>query len=92
MAIGLFPTLRQEFMQYPAVYRSQEGLKATRPVGLVAMFVAVLFLAFLYATRYPPGSSFSLGVRFGARIGIFAVCAFVLHNDVGQIYRPPLPR
>jgi hypothetical protein len=44
IAFGLIPTLRNEFMKYPAVYRSQEGIKSVMPAGMLAMFVAMLVL------------------------------------------------
>jgi hypothetical protein len=82
LAFGLVPSLRSEFLKYPAVYRSQEGIKSVMPAGMLAMFVAMLVLAILYAMLYQPGSSLSHGARFGALIGVFAICAFVIHNYV----------
>jgi hypothetical protein len=82
LAFGLVPSLRSEFLKYPAVYRSQEGIKSVMPAGMLAMFVAMLVLAILYALLYQPGSSLSQGARFGALIGVFAICAFVIHNYV----------
>ena len=46
------------------------------------MFVAILVIAALYAMAYQGGSGLAEGARFGALIGIFAVCGFVLHNYV----------
>ena len=79
---GLLPIMRNEFMKYPAVYRSQEGIKSTMPFGMLAMFVAMLALAIIYALLYQGGSSLAEGARFGALIGVFAVCSFVIHNYV----------
>jgi hypothetical protein len=83
---GLFfavlPTLKNEFMKYPAVYRTQEGIKSVMPAGMVAMFVGMLALSVLYAMVYRGGSGFVEGARFGALIGVFAICAFVIHNYV----------
>jgi hypothetical protein len=81
VAFSLLP-LRNEFMKYPAVYRSQEGIKSVMPVGMVAMFVSMVALAMLYAMVYRGGSGAMEGLRFGALIGVFAVGAFVLHNYV----------
>src|SRR5580704_7737027 len=75
-------TLRNEFLKYPAVYRSQEGIKSVMPAGMAAMFVAMLVLAVIYAMLYQGGSGFAEGARFGTLIGVFAVCAFVVHNYV----------
>lgn len=44
--------LANEFRKYPAVYRSQEGMKSVMPFGMVSMFVAMLALAALYAVVY----------------------------------------
>jgi hypothetical protein len=81
-AFGLLTSLRDQFLKYPAVYRSQEGIKGVMPAGMAAMFVAMLVLAVLYALLYQGGSGLVEGARFGALIGVFAVCAFVVHNYV----------
>jgi hypothetical protein len=81
-AFGLVPSLRSEFLKYPAVYRSQDGIKRVMPVGMAAMFVGMVGLAVLYAMLYRGGSGVAEGARFGALIGVFAVCAFVVHNYV----------
>jgi hypothetical protein len=39
-------------------------------------------LAVMYAKSYRRGSGASEGARLGALIGVFALCAFVLHNYV----------
>jgi len=78
----LIPSLRSEFAKYPAIYRSQEGIKATMPAGMAAMFLGMLALAVLYAMLCHGGSGLAEGARFGALIGIFADCAFVVHNYV----------
>lgn len=46
------------------------------------MFVGMVVLAVLYAMSYRGGSGVAEGARFGALIGVFAVCAFVVHNYV----------
>jgi hypothetical protein len=76
------PALRNEFLKYPAVYRGKEGQMSHMPVGMVAMFVAMLALALIYAKLYRGGSGFAEGASFGALIAVFAVCSFVLHNYV----------
>jgi hypothetical protein len=75
-------TLRSEFLKYPAVYRSQEGIKSVMPAGMGAMFVAMLALAVIYAMLYRGGSGVVEGARFGALIAVFSVCSFVIHNYV----------
>lgn len=82
LAFGLMPSLRNEFLKYPAVYRSQKAIKTVMPIGMVAMFVAMLVLAVIYAMLYRGGSGFAEGARFGALIAIFADCSFVIHNYV----------
>ena len=74
--------LRNEYARYPAVYRSQESMKGVMPVGMAAMLLAMFVLAVLYATGVHDGSGLAAGARFGALVGVFAVCAFVLHNHV----------
>jgi hypothetical protein len=66
----------------PAVYRSQEGIKSVMPAGMAAMFLAMVVLAVIYAMLYQGGSGVAEGARFGALIGVFSVCAFVIHNYV----------
>ncbi len=78
---GLSP-LKNEFRNFPAVYRSEEGIKSVMPAGMAAMFGAILVLAVIYAMLYRGGSGVAEGARFGALIGVFSVCAFVVHNYV----------
>ena len=82
LVFGALPLLREEYAKYPAVYRNQDGIKRVMPIGIAAMFVAILVLAGLYAMSYQPGYGPVEGVRFGLLIGLFAVCSFVLHNHV----------
>jgi Protein of unknown function (DUF1761) len=82
---GLFftlPGMKSEFMKYPTVYRSQEGIRSVMPAGMAAMFVAMLVLAVIYAMLYKGGPGFAEGAQFGALIGVFAICSFVIHNYV----------
>jgi hypothetical protein len=82
LMFGLVPSLKVEFLKYPAVYRSQEGQMSYMPIGMAAMFVAMLALAAMYAIAYQGGSGLAEGARFGALIGLFAIGAFVVHNYV----------
>jgi hypothetical protein len=79
---GLLPWLRTEYAKYPAVYRSQEGIKNVMPFGMLAMFVALVAIAVLYAMVYSGGRGIVEGARFGALIGVFAIGSFVVHNYV----------
>jgi hypothetical protein len=82
LSFAALPSLRNEFLKYPAVYRSQDGIKSVMPAGMAAMFVAMVVLAVIYAMLYHGGSGVAEGARFGALIGVFSVCAFVVHNYV----------
>src|ERR1700681_3284159 len=80
--LGVLPQLRNEFRKYPAVYRTEEGIKAVMPIGMAAMFLSILVLAVIYALAYQGGPGIAEGARFGALIGVFAVGSFVVHNHV----------
>ena len=85
MALGfavfaLFPSLKKEFLKYPAVYRDEKGQMSRMPVAMVEILLSMFVLAVLYALAYQGGSGLLEGARFGALIGLFAICAFVLHN------------
>ncbi len=82
LSFAVSPSLKNEFLKYPAVYRPQEGQMRFLPAGMVAMFVAMLALAVIYAMLYQGGSGLAIGARFGALIGVFVVGAFVVHNYV----------
>ena len=75
-------SMKNEFLKYPAVYRSAEGIKSVMPAGMAAMFIAMAALATLYAMLYKGRSGLIEGTRFGALIAIFSVCSFVIHNYV----------
>jgi hypothetical protein len=79
---AVLPLLKNEFQKYPAVYRSQEGIKSVMPAGMAFMFLAMVVLAVVYAMMYRGGSGTAEGARFGALIGVFSVCSFVVHNYV----------
>lgn len=82
LTFGLIPSLKSEFLKYPAVYRTQEGQMSHMPVGMVAMFLAIVALGSIYAMLYQSGNGVAEGARFGALIGVFAVGSFVVHNYV----------
>jgi hypothetical protein len=82
LAFSALPWLKAEFMKYPAVYRSQEGQMSFLPLGMIAMFVAMLALATIYAMLYRSGSGLAAGLPFGALIGLFSIGSFVMHNYV----------
>jgi hypothetical protein len=74
--------MREEFLRYSSVYRSQESMKSVFPIGMAAMLVAMFALVVIYSLAYRGGSGLTEGARFGALVGAFAVCAFVIHNYV----------
>jgi hypothetical protein len=82
LSFALVPSLKTEFLKYPAVYRSQDAMKTVMPGGMAAMFVGMVALAVIYALLYQGGSGLIEGARFGILIGIFSVCSFVIHNYV----------
>lgn len=82
LAFGAIPSLKNEFLKYPAVYRSKEGMMSTVPAGMAMMFVSILALTVIFAMLNRDAAGLALGARFGALVGIFAVGAFVFHNYV----------
>jgi|SRR5580658_3574238 hypothetical protein len=86
LAFGLLPSLKTEFLKYPAVYRPKEGQMSHMLAGMAAMFLSMLVLAVIYAMLYQGASAVADGARlgaiFGALIGVFAIGAFVFHNYV----------
>jgi hypothetical protein len=79
---GALPSLRQEFMKYPAVFRPRDDMNRVMPIGMISILVAIVVVAVLYAMAYPAGGGVLEGARFGALIGVFAVCGFSLHNHM----------
>ena len=77
-------SLKDEFRKYPAVYRDHDSIMKVMPVGMAAMFGAMLVLSVIYSMLYTGGSTLADGARlgaiFGSLIGLFAICAFVIHN------------
>jgi hypothetical protein len=80
LAVGLF--LKDAYRPYSAIYRSEQEIMKVFPIGMVATFIALFVLAMIYAKGYEGGSGLVEGARFGALIGIFSDCMFVLHNYV----------
>ena len=76
------PSLQEEFLKYPTVFRTQDDMRRVMPVGMIALLVAISVVALLYAMAYPAGGGVLAGARFGALIGVFAVCGFALHNHM----------
>jgi hypothetical protein len=82
LVFWLVPALINEGRKYPALFRPKEEMMTVMPIGIVATFIAILVVAIIFAMIHPGGSGTTEGARFGVLIGIFVVCAFVLHNYV----------
>ena len=80
LVFWLAPGLTKEFRKYPAVYRPEKEMMKVMPIGFAASFVSILVAAVLFAMIHQAGVG--EGAIFGALVGLFAVCAFVLHNYV----------
>lgn len=78
----LVPQMMEEGQKHSAVFRPREGQMAGMPALMAATLVAILVLAVLYSMVYRGGLGLAEGARFGALIGVFVVCAFVVHNYV----------
>ena len=79
---AVLPAMKSEFMKYPDVYRSREGMMKVMPYSMVAILVSIVVVAVLYAKIYPKGGGIASGIYLGALVGIFSVCTFVVHNYV----------
>ena len=82
LVFWLVPGLIKEGHKYPAVFRPKEEMMTVMPIGVVATFISILVVAIIFAMIHQGGSGTTEGARFGVLIGIFVVCAFVLHNYV----------
>ena len=82
LVFWLVPALFDEARKYPAVFRAREEMMGVMPIGLVASFLAILVVAIIFAMMHQGGSGVKEGARLGVLIGIFVVCATVLHNYV----------
>ncbi len=82
LVFWLLPGLIKEGHKYPAVFRPKEEMMKVMPMGFVATFISILVVAIIFVMIHQGGSGTTEGARFGVLIGIFVVCAFVLHNYV----------
>ncbi len=82
LVFWLLPGLIKEGHKYPAIFRPKEEMMKVMPIGFVATFISILVVAIIFAMMHQGGSGTTEGARFGVLIGIFVVCAFVLHNYV----------
>lgn len=82
LVLALVPALFEEARRYPAVFRPPEEMMTVMPIGIVATFIAILVAAIIFARLHRGRSGAQEGARFGVLMGLFVVCAFVLHNYV----------
>jgi Protein of unknown function (DUF1761) len=82
LVFWLVPGLINEAHRYPAVFRPREEMNRVMPIGLAGTFIAILVVAILFAMNHQGGSGAMEGARLGVLIGVFVVCALVLHNYV----------
>jgi Protein of unknown function (DUF1761) len=82
LLLWLVPGLIKEAHKYPAVFRPKEEMMKVMPIGFVATLLSILVAAIIFATIHHGGSGIAEGAHFGVLLGLFVVCAFVLHNYV----------
>lgn len=80
LIFAVTPRMASEFLRHSDVYRSREAQAATMPAGMAAMLVAIFVVAVLRALSHRGPSGLAEAGRLGALIGVFVVCAFVMHN------------
>ena len=77
---GALPGMKTEFKRYPNVYRPDEGMMKVMPYNMGGILISILVVVVLFAKVFPAGGSIVSGVWFGALIGIFSVCTYVIHS------------
>jgi hypothetical protein len=82
LVLWLAPALFEEAHKYPAVFRPTEEMMNVMPIGIAANFIAILIVAIIFAMIHQGGSGAVEGARLGVLIGVFVICASVLHNYV----------
>jgi len=82
---GLFaawPSLQTEFLKYPNIYRPKDEMMKKMPFGMIGIVLSIVVAAILYAEVHVAGGGIVPGASFGALLGVFMVCVFVVHNYV----------
>jgi hypothetical protein len=77
-----WPSMKTEFRKYPSVYRPKDEMMKVMPYGIVAILIAIVVVALLYAKIYIAGGGIASGTYLGALIGLFSVCTFAIHNYI----------
>jgi hypothetical protein len=82
IVFSALPSLQKEFLKYPSVFRNKDDMSRVMPMAMISILIAIVVVAVLYAMAHPAGGGALEGARFGALIGVFAVCGFALHNHM----------
>ena len=69
--------LTNQFMAFPAVFRSAESGAAALPLMFTGILVGMFAVTYIYAKGYEGGSGLQEGLRFGLLIGIFHAAYFI---------------
>jgi hypothetical protein len=78
-----WPSMKTEFEKYPSVYRPKDEMMKVMPYGMIAILIAIVVVAILYATIHTAaGGGIVSGIYLGALIGLFSVCTFAIHNYI----------
>lgn len=77
-----WPSMQTEFLKYPNVYRPKDEMMKVMPYGMIAILIAIVVTAVLYAKIYTAGGDIESGLYLGALIGLFTVCTFAVHNYI----------
>jgi hypothetical protein len=77
-----WPAMKTEFLKYPNVYRPEKEMMKVMPYGMIAILIAIVVVAILYAKIYVAGGGVIAGIYLGALIGLFSVCTFAIHNYI----------
>jgi uncharacterized membrane protein len=78
--LAALPSMKSEFLKYPVVYRSNEGMMKAMPYNMAGILISIVVVTVLYAKMYPTDGGSVSGILFGALIGVFAVCTYAVHN------------
>jgi hypothetical protein len=74
--------MKTEFLKYPNVYRPKDEMMKVMPYGMIAILIAIVIVAILYAKIHTTGGGIVAGIYLGALIGLFSVCTFAIHNYI----------
>lgn len=82
LVMWLLPSLFEQPLKYPAVFRAKEEMMSVMPIGFASSLIAIVVVVIIFAMMQR-GSGLAEGARLGTilgvLIGIFAACN-VAHN------------